>query len=57
MTSPAPGLDDDAFIAAWLDLSPPIARWAHRAHIRVAGICLRRGGFAEAEPDPGPAPR
>jgi hypothetical protein len=50
MTSPAADLDDDAFIAAWLDLSLPFAQWTHRAHVRMAWILLRRHGFAEALP-------
>jgi hypothetical protein len=54
-------MDDDAFLEAFLDGSPP-GHFAHREHLRVAWTAIRAYGTAEAgrsawlEPDLLPLP-
>jgi hypothetical protein len=41
--------DQDAvFLKAWETCSLPFAQWTHRAHVKVAYLCLRQHPFDEA---------
>jgi hypothetical protein len=39
---------DDEFLKAWETCALPFERWTHRAHVKVAYLCLREHPFEEA---------
>src|SRR5579864_4544280 len=41
-------MTDDAFLAAFEDLTLPFEQWTHRAHVKVSYCYLKRHSFEEA---------